>query len=182
MQSFRLMAALVVSAFTALGVTAFAQTNQLQTPTVNLPYQQPGPRLIDGAVINGLIVRTNSGSCYTVGPLGGATLPDSTITIATGPMYLVSASVVYSANNGATQTLQLTKDVGTNAPGAGSDLLATPFDLNTTANTVQNGALVTTSATKTFAAGNRLGYDFSGTTAAQLAGLVVTACLMPLSQ
>lgn len=47
------------------------------------------------------------------------------------------ARQVHAVAAGGTSTAQVTKDVSTNAPGAGTDLLATAWDLNGTANTVQ---------------------------------------------
>lgn len=76
--------------------------------------------------------------------------------------------------------LQIVKDTGTNAPGAGTDLLTNNtnagFDMKGAANTVQNGALVATAGVTTLAAGNRLSADYAGTLTA-LAGVVVTVTL-----
>jgi hypothetical protein len=78
--------------------------------------------------------------------------------------------------------VQVTKDTGTQAPGAGTDLLTNNtnagFDLKGTANTVQVGALVATAGALDLAAGDRLSVDFAGVLTA-LAGLVVSVELMP---
>lgn len=89
-------------------------------------------------------------------------------------------SIRGSATTAATAatTLQVTKDTGTQAPGAGVDLLATPFDLTTAANTSLNGALATGAGVLDLATGDRLSLDFSGT-AAPLAGVSVTVMLKP---
>lgn len=76
--------------------------------------------------------------------------------------------------------LQVTKDTGTNAPGAGTDLLTNNsnagFDLKGTANTVQVGTLTATVASLQLAAGDRLSVDYAGVVTA-LVGVVVTVTL-----
>jgi hypothetical protein len=86
---------------------------------------------------------------------------------------------VHSVAAGGASTLQVTKDTGTTAPGAGSDLLSSAFDLNATANTVQNGTLTATAADLLLAAGDRLSIDFANTIQST-AGLVVTVSLKPV--
>lgn len=89
---------------------------------------------------------------------------------------VVAISQVHSVAAGGTSTLQVTKDTSTDAPGAGADLLATPFNLNATANTVQSGSLTSTAADLVLAAGNRLAIDFANTIQST-AGLCVTVWL-----
>lgn len=76
--------------------------------------------------------------------------------------------------------LQLTKDTGTDAPGAGADLLTNNanagFDLKGTANTRQAGTLTGTVANLQLAAGNRLSLDYAGVITT-LAGVQVTVTL-----
>lgn len=76
--------------------------------------------------------------------------------------------------------IQATKDTGTNAPGAGTDLLTnntnTGFDGKATANTLQTGTLTGTVASLQLAAGNRLALDLSAA-ATDLAGVHVTVTL-----
>lgn len=61
--------------------------------------------------------------------------------------------------------LQVTKDVSTNAPGAGTDLLTNNtnagFDLKAAPNVVQNGTLSATAANLILVPGDRLSVDFS---------------------
>lgn len=70
-------------------------------------------------------------------------------------------------SDGGAVNIQVTKDTGTNAPGAGTDLLLNSsgagFDLKATANTLQKGVLVTTAGVKNLAAGDRLSVDYAGT-------------------
>ena len=77
-------------------------------------------------------------------------------------------------------TVQVTKDSGTTAAGAGTSLLSSAFTATTAAATVQNGSLVTTTGVTTLAAGDRLSAKFSGSVT-ELAGLVVTVVLTAVS-
>jgi hypothetical protein len=108
---------------------------------------------------------------------------DQVFFIATRAMRVVSISQIHSVAAGGASTLQVTKDTGTDAPGAGTDLLTnntnTGFDLNATANTIQTGTLVATAGVTTLAAGNRLAVDFANAIGTS-AGVVVTACMAPL--
>jgi hypothetical protein len=87
-----------------------------------------------------------------------------------------------AGNDGGAVNLQVTRDTGTNAPGAGTDLLINNanagFDMKGAANTLQTGALTATAASRRLAAGNRLSLDFAGTVTALL-GLTVTVVLKP---
>lgn len=123
--------------------------------------------------------KSNDGvTCQSVLP---AAATDAVFFIATRPYILVSVSEVHSAAAGGASALQVVKDTGTAAPGAGTDLLTnntnTGFDLNAIANTVQVGTLVV-QATRTLAVGDRLSIDFANAIQSS-AGVVVTACLAP---
>lgn len=117
-------------------------------------------------------------TCATALP---ATAVDSVFFVATRAYVLISVSEVHGVAAGGASALQVVKDTGTAAPGAGTDLLTnntnTGFDLNATANTVQVGTLVA-AATRTLAAGDRLSYDFAQAIQSS-AGVAVTACLAP---
>lgn len=112
--------------------------------------------------------------CATATP---ATAVDAAFFVATRVYVLVAVSEVHGVAAGGVSTLQIVKDTGTAAPGAGTDLLSAAFDLNATANTVQAGALVA-AATRTFAAGDRLSFDFANTIQSS-AGIAITACFAP---
>ena len=74
-----------------------------------------------------------------------------------------------------TANVQVTVDDGTEAPGAGTDLLTNDssagFDINATANVVQTGAFTAT----TMIESERLGLDFNSTQT-EGAGICITAC------
>jgi len=60
----------------------------------------------------------------------------------------------------ATETCQVRKAEGTEAPASGQALTTATFDLNSTNNTVVNATLTATDADRVFAAGGRLALDF----------------------
>lgn len=65
--------------------------------------------------------------------------------------------------DGSAVTLNVEKLTGTTAPGSGSTLLPTAFDLKGTINTLQTGTLTTTASTRSLAAGDRLALKKTGT-------------------
>lgn len=83
------------------------------------------------------------------------------IFLADRPYYINSADQIHSVAAGGTSTLDITKEVTTGAPGSGTALLSAPFNLNATANTVQNGALATTAGLRKLNAGDRISIKFN---------------------
>jgi len=108
---------------------------------------------------------------------------DRTIFLATRPYDIRAIDCVFSIAAGGASVLQVTKDVTTDAPGAGTNLLtnntAGGFDLNVTANTVQNGVLVATAGVCKLNAGDRLAVDFAQAIQST-AGLSIGVRLVPL--
>lgn len=103
---------------------------------------------------------------------------DRTIFIATQACKVIAASESHGVAAGGASALQLSKETGTTAPGAGTDLLtSTGFDLNATANTVQVGTLIATAATLTLAAGDRLSLDWANAIQSS-AGICVTVTII----
>lgn len=150
------------------------------------------PRIV---IPSGRIYQCSASVWHELGSNGGtftvtfnlaanASLADQAFWIADRDYEIVAIAEVHSTagSDVGAVNLQVTKDTGTNAPGAGTDLLTNNsnagFDLKGTANTVQNGTLTSTAASKRLAAGNRLAVDFAGTLTA-LAGVVVTVTLTP---
>lgn len=74
-------------------------------------------------------------------------------------------STVAGSDAGAV-TAQLTKCSGTTAPASGTALMSATIDLKTVANNTVTGTLVSNQSTLTFAAGDRLALDVTGTTTA----------------
>lgn len=104
---------------------------------------------------------------------------DQVFFVATRRYRVKAISQVHSVAAGGTSTLQVVKDTSTNAPGAGTDLLASAFDLNGTANTVQAGSLSATAADLLLDTGDRLSVDF-GHAIQSSAGVAVTVELEPI--
>lgn len=103
---------------------------------------------------------------------------DRTIFIATQACQVIACSESHGVAAGGASALQLSKETGTTAPGAGTDLLtSTGFDLNATANTVQVGTLIATTATLTLAAGDRLSLDWANAIGTS-AGICVTVTIV----
>lgn len=114
-----------------------------------------------------------------------ATLADGAFYVATRPVKVIAISEVHAVagDDVGAVNVQVTKDTGTQAPGAGADLLTNNsdagFNLKGTANTVQAGTLTATEADLVLAAGDRLSLDFAGTLDT-LAGVVVTVTIAPV--
>lgn len=93
--------------------------------------------------------------------------------VAPRAMKIATMSQVHQTAAGGVSTLTITKDTGTTAPAAGTVIQTGSFDLNATANTVQNATLATAAATLLLAAGDRLSVKFANAIQSS-AGIVVT--------
>lgn len=106
-------------------------------------------------------------------------LSDGVIFIAQHPTTVLAASYVHATagSDAGAVNVQLTKDTGTDAPGAGTDLLANNtnagWNCKGTANTVEEAIFKTTAGILSLSKGDRLSLDFAGTLTA-LAGVTVT--------
>lgn len=126
-----------------------------------------------------------TGQNFSVNYIGQTTeaATDRAIFVAPVACQVVAISQVHAVAAGGASKLQVTKDTGTDAPGAGTDLLTnntnTGFDLNATANTVQTGTLSATVANLQLAVGDRLSLDFANAIQST-AGLAVTVWLKTL--
>ena len=114
----------------------------------------------------------------TFGLSANASLADQAVFLADRSYQVVAISEIHATagTDGGAVNLQVTKDTGTTAPGAGTDLLTNNanagFNLKGTANTVQAGTLTVTAASLLLAAGDRLSVDFAGVLTT-LAGVLV---------
>jgi hypothetical protein len=121
--------------------------------------------------VTGAITATGgvTGQSFVVNYIGQTTEAATDRVIFTAPVacQVTAAYEVHAVAAGGASALQVTKDTGTTAPGAGTDLLTnntnTGFDLNATANTVQTGTLTGTVASLQLAVGDRLAIDFANT-------------------
>ncbi len=108
-------------------------------------------------------------------PLWDAVLTDRALFISNGYYEMYDDWATWStASTGG--TLQFVRDTGTDAPGAGTDLLSTAIDTTATANTPLEGAKIAAVPTKMLKPGDRLSIDHGGTTT-NLAGTAVAFLL-----
>ena len=115
------------------------------------------------------------------------TAADTTAFIADASYELVRVdSCQTTAGTGGAATLDVKKATGTTAPGSGTTMLTTTFNLENTANTVvsktvSNGGVTTTLTTRQLVAGDRVCLDFTGTLTS-LTGVCVSIWLKPLTR
>ena len=140
---------------TVAGATTFGSTVDVST--------------VDALEVADVIPANRLFVIWRLAPATGAATSDATMFISPGNYTVTSISCIYSAAQGGTATVSVTKDTGTTAPGAGTSIMSGTFNLNTTVNTGQSATL---SGTPTLTAGDRLGLDFS-TTIGSLADLVI---------
>lgn len=161
-----------------------SETDGLSTPT---PITFSGTITVSGALnVTGAVNLSNAtaplGTQFVASYVGQTTeaATDRQFFVAPRACTVVAISEVHAVAAGGASALQVVKDTGTAAPGAGTDLLTnntnTGFDLNATAQTVQVGTLSATASDLVLAAGNRLSIDFANTIQST-AGLVVTVLL-----
>lgn len=110
---------------------------------------------------------------------------DQSFFVANVPCEVIAAREVHTtAESGGTLNIQLVRQQGTEAPASGDALLTNNTNAGWagtgTAQTVQVGTLIATQATKQLAVGDRLGLDFTGDVAGELAGTCVTVALLPI--
>jgi hypothetical protein len=95
---------------------------------------------------------------------GNPTAVDECFFIATRACIVKTVSQIHSVAAGGTSTMTVMKDTGTTAPGAGTSLHQSgSFNLNATANTVQNITIATTQSVVSLAAGDRLSVHWVNT-------------------
>lgn len=96
------------------------------------------------------------------------------------PLEVVAIDCVFSVANGATLTGYVSKELTGQAPGAGATTMSGTFNLNATANTVQNATLVGRRGNPALVikAGEQLSFKLSAAITS-IAGLVVTVWVRP---
>lgn len=189
--------ALLTATFDLKGTANTVQTGALNT-NYDVVFLNPGDRL--SVVFTGTLTSL-AGVAVTVELEHATTEFDATVFqnvnanvasecffVASEPYEIIAVSEVHATagTDASAVTLQVTKDTATNAPGAGTALLTNNanagFDVRATANTVQSGALLTTTpAALVLAKGDRLSLAYTGTLTAA-AGVVVGVTLRPLNR
>lgn len=94
-------------------------------------------------------------------------------------MVVTGVKAVYGTAFAAAVTIDITKDTGTTAAGAGTSILAATMAGDGTINTVLTPALAATATTLALAAGDRLAVKFSAATTGAL--LCISVTFQPLS-
>lgn len=111
----------------------------------------------DNLTVGGIIVP----QYVTIAVPIGLALADQTVFVADSTYKLTAVRCVYSVKALSNGTLQVTVDTGTGAPGSGTAQLSSTLDLSETVNSVISGTLI--SSPTSISAGDRIGFDFSGT-------------------
>jgi len=176
-----------VTATTNIGATVWATDDNVFTITYAAGAVSIGQivRWISGAncVVNYRAFSLRQSIDFTFADETVCLATDRAIFLATRPYDVRAIDCVFSVAAGGTSVLQVTKDVTTDAPGAGTDMLSnttnTGFDLAATANTVQTGVLKTTSGLRKLNTGDRLSIDFAQAIQST-AGLKIGVQLTPL--
>jgi len=101
----------------------------------------------------------------------------NTVFMATRAYRVKGASIICSSTS-TVPTVDIKKETGTTAPGSGTTILTGVMTFSATANTRVTGTLVSTVATLTMAAGDRLSVTWGGTVGS-ITGAVVTISLVP---
>ena len=138
-----------------------------------------------GVVVEIVLNPGYSGDIAVFNMAANGGLADQAFYIANKNTQVAAAYYVHSTagTDASAVNLQLVKDTGTDAPGAGTNLLTNNtnagFDCKGTINVVQTGTLTGTAASLRMAPGDRLSVDFAGTLTA-LAGVVMIVVLQPV--
>lgn len=93
--------------------------------------------------------------------------------------YRVKAASCSCSSSATVPTVDIIKDTGTGAPGAGSSVLTGVMTFDTTANTRVVGTVSSTIATVNLAAGNRLAAKWGGTVGS-ITGAIISVTLVPI--
>jgi hypothetical protein len=108
--------------------------------------------------------------------LANVSLANQSFFLANRDMKLVGVNILYDVkgSDAGAVTIDLFHDTGTNAPDAGTSVLAAPISVKQTARTVYSAALAASAATLSFAASDRLSIKFNGVLTG-LSGVCVVA-------
>lgn len=131
----------------------------------------------DKLTVGGVIVP--QAISVNLGNLSASSASGDAVFIANRAYQVTAVRAVWSHIGGSGAAAQVEKLTGTTAPGSGTAILQSAFDLTSTANTVGTGTLSATVGNLQLAAGDRLGVKLSGTLTA-LTGLNVTIHLKPI--
>lgn len=107
-------------------------------------------------------VDRNVGDIVISFPVNGS--GDVNVYTADRHVYVTEIREAHNVVGGASAAVTVKKCTGTTAPASGTALHGTPIDLTATINTVVTPTLTTTYADRALKPGDRLAFDYSGTT------------------
>ena len=151
------------------------QSNQTDTTFFIFQSRSPSPTI--QVVSSAGAVRTVGAADQMVASYyftGSPAATNQAFFVATQACTIQAITEVHDVAAGGTSTLAITHETGTTAAGSGTDTLSADFNLNATARTPQNGALV--AAQQAMAAGDRLSVKFNNAIQSS-AGVLVTVKL-----
>lgn len=127
-----------------------------------------------GVVLTAVAAPGNKSEDAIYNMLANGSLATQSFFLANRDLQIASVQMFWSTagTDAGAVTIDVTKDTGTQAPGAGTSVLSAAVSAKTAANTVNAVTLSATVANLLLAAGNRLSVKFTGTLTA-LAGVVV---------
>jgi len=121
----------------------------------------------------------NARDTYVITSIQSAAVTDRVVGICPVRSQLIKVYETHGTASDATQTLSIERLQGTETSGNGDAVVNATIDLEGTANTVQEGTVVTTSDIHIFEAGDRVGTNVSATGTA-VASMIVTLQFRPV--
>ena len=116
---------------------------------------------------------------YVITSIQSSTVADRVVGIIPYKSQLIKVYEVHGTAAGQACTLSVERLQGTETSGNGDQVVAATIDLESTADTVQEGTVVTASNIHQFAAGDRVGTNVTGATTS-LANMVVSLQFRPI--
>lgn len=119
---------------------------------------------------------------YVIQDLQASSVADKVIGIVPVRSKLIAVKEVHgtAGNDSGAVTASIERLQGTETSGNGDQVVAKTIDLKGTANTVQSGTIVKTGNIDIFEAGDRVGFNLTGTSTT-LATMIVTCYFMPFT-
>jgi hypothetical protein len=121
----------------------------------------------------------NARDTYVITSIQSAAVTDRVVGICPVRSQLIKVYETHGTASDATQTLSIERLQGTETSGNGDAVVNATIDLEGTANTVQEGTVVTTSDIHIFEAGDRVGTNVSASGTA-VASMIVTLQFRPV--
>ena len=181
--------AVLTSAFTATTTANTAQHGTLVSTNPDVVFVKAGERLsiklsatateLVGVTLTVTLERQNN--TVDIVKSGATALVSQCIFVALYSCKVVAIKEWHAVagTDSSAVTMDVTKDVVTDAPGAGTTVMTAPLSLKATAKTVQSGTLSLTPSVLVLAKGDRLSLLKAGTTTA-VSGMVFSIAIQPM--